>query len=328
MDKLLNDIYYKPGIFTNAKELHKLAQEQDPTIKYEDVKEWLDKQLIHQITKRPIKKASTGHFYVSKPNQLHQMDILFMPHDKDKHKYILTMIDTASRYKAAQPLKDKSSQSVVNAINKIYKDTKLKFPEQINVDKGSEFKAEVIKLFEDKGTKVNVSDTGHHRSTAMVERFNRLLAERLFKQIHHEEINTNKVVRNWTKLLQPTIEQLNNEITRYIKMTPNEAIELDRVPQKDHNEEIPIEEEFKVGDLVRYKIANDKIQDISSSTFDNNKEVESLIIKNGRKRATDANYSLAIHMIENVKRVAGVKNLYYLNDIKHGFTASNLIKAI
>ena len=49
----------------------------------------------------------------------------------------------------------------------------------------------------------------------MVERFNRTLAERIFKQINHEEISTHKVIRVWDHLLQPTIDQLNNEITRY-----------------------------------------------------------------------------------------------------------------
>ena len=40
-------------------------------------------------------------------NGQHQFDILFMPHNVFKgnmHKYILTGIDVASRYKVARPL--------------------------------------------------------------------------------------------------------------------------------------------------------------------------------------------------------------------------------
>ncbi len=55
MEKLLSDIYYSPGKFTNTKELFKLARKEDPYIKFEDVKEWIDKQTIHQITKKQLK---------------------------------------------------------------------------------------------------------------------------------------------------------------------------------------------------------------------------------------------------------------------------------
>ena len=47
-DQLLNDIYYSPGKFTNVNELFRLASKKDPTIKYEDVNSWLNKQQIHQ----------------------------------------------------------------------------------------------------------------------------------------------------------------------------------------------------------------------------------------------------------------------------------------
>ena len=98
MDELLEKLYYKPGSFTNARELYRLAKEEDPKIKYENVKEWLDKQHIHQLTKKDMKKESHGHFYVSKPNNLHQLDILYMPKDKKGYKYILTIINIYSAW--------------------------------------------------------------------------------------------------------------------------------------------------------------------------------------------------------------------------------------
>ncbi len=265
-EQLLNDIYYSPGIFTNVNELFRLASKKDPSIKYNDVNSWLNKQQIHQLTKKVIKDKRThhGHFYVTKPNFLHQMDILYMPYKRGTSKYILTIIDTASHYKAAEPMKDKTAATVEKAIEKIYSETNLKFPEEINIDKGSEFKAGVLELFKKHNTKVNVSETSYHKATSMVERFNRTLAERLFKQIHHEEINTNKVIKTWDHLLKPTVDQLNDEITRYINMTPNQAIKLSEVPQKNHNDIIPIDDEFEVGDKVRYKLAKDKIQDLYS----------------------------------------------------------------
>ena len=303
VEELLNDLYYAPGAFTNVKELFRLALQKNPKIKYDEVNAWLNKQQIHQLTKKVIKDKRTphGHFYVTKPNQLHQMDILYMPYKRGTYRYILTIIDTASRYKAAEPLKDRTSETVKKAIEKIYKETKLKFPKEINVDKGSEFKSAVLDLYKKNDTQVNVSETSHHKATAMVERYNRTLAERIFKQIHHEEITKNKVIKVWDHLLKPTVDQLNNEITRYINMTPNHAIELSEVPQKEHKDIIPINNsELAVGDKVRYKLAKDAIHDISSSDFHND-EITDLVVKHGKKRATDPSYSLSVHTIERVK---------------------------
>ena len=324
MDELLSEIYYKPGFFSNTKELYKKAKEKDSTLTFNEVKEWIDKQQIHQLTKQTIKssKPKYGHFNVDEPNYLHQMDILYLPRDKKGFKYVLTLIDTASRFKAAQPMKKKTALEVVQALEKIYDLTPLKYPRQLNIDKGSEFKREVLDLYNKHKTKINVSETGYHRATAMVERFNRTLAERLFKQIHHKEIETNKVVKDWVDILQPTIDQLNDEESRYINMSPNEAIKLSKVPQKKHNDNDK-NNTFKIGDEVRYKLAKDKIQNISKSGF-HNKELTELVVDNGKRRATDASYSLAKHKIIDVKEIPNQPTLYYIDGIKHGFTSGNL----
>ena len=59
-----------------------------------------------------------------KPNEQHQFDILYMPHNVFKgntYKYILTGIDVASRFKVARPLKTKKSNEVALELKAIYK---------------------------------------------------------------------------------------------------------------------------------------------------------------------------------------------------------------
>ncbi len=80
---------------------------------------------------------------------------------------------------------------------------------------------------------------------------------------------------------------------------------------------------FKLGDEVRYKLAKDKIQNISKSGF-HNKELTELVVDNGKRRATDASYSLAKHKIIDVKEIPNQPTLYYIDGIKHGFTSGNL----
>ena len=57
---------------------------------------------------------------VESPNAVHQADLLFLPHDrlpkgKKVYKYALTVVDVASRFKAAQPLMSKGFSEVSKA---------------------------------------------------------------------------------------------------------------------------------------------------------------------------------------------------------------------
>ena len=51
------------------------------------------------------------HYDVKKPNEQHQFDLLYIPHnlfEGNTNKYILTDIDVASRYKSPNPLELKN----------------------------------------------------------------------------------------------------------------------------------------------------------------------------------------------------------------------------
>ena len=54
----------------------------------------------------------------AKPNDIHQADILYIPHDKNKkkiYKYALNIVDVASRYKESCQLTTKISKEVAEA---------------------------------------------------------------------------------------------------------------------------------------------------------------------------------------------------------------------
>ena len=78
------------------------------------------------------------------PNAVHQADLQFLPHDKLPHgkkvyKYALTVVDVASRYKAAEPLTSKESDEVSKAFQTIYRRGPLKWPQLLQVDHRREF---------------------------------------------------------------------------------------------------------------------------------------------------------------------------------------------
>ena len=96
--------YYEPyRLWTGGKaikELHKIT-----SMSKEDIKSWLAKQALP-----PPKEINHPHYDVTKPNEQHQVDVHYMPHnvfEGNTYKYILTGIDVASRYKFARLLKTK-----------------------------------------------------------------------------------------------------------------------------------------------------------------------------------------------------------------------------
>ena len=125
---------------------------------------------------------------------MHQADLLFLPHDKlprgkKVYKYALTVVDVASRYKAAEALASKDSDEVARGLAKIYKKGPLKWPQLLQVDPGREFMGAVTKAMENNKTTIRRGRPNIHRDQAIVERFNRTLAERLFGCQYAVEMN-------------------------------------------------------------------------------------------------------------------------------------------
>ena len=65
------------------------------------------------------------------------------------HKYVLTDIHVASRYKVVRPLRTKKSNEVALELKAIYKKGDMfKYPKVFQCDNSSEFESEVRKLLE------------------------------------------------------------------------------------------------------------------------------------------------------------------------------------
>ena len=68
-------------------------------------------------------------------------------------------------------------------------------------------------------------DPSQHRSQGIVERFNRMLADRLFTYQYHKELEYPlKSNREWVSRLQNVVSALNDGKTRLIGMKPIDAI--------------------------------------------------------------------------------------------------------
>jgi transposase InsO family protein len=163
------------------------------------------------------------------PHQAHQADLLFLPHDRvgrKTYKYALTVVDVASRYKAAEPLTSKESSQVAAALSRIYSRKPWRWPQLLQVDPGREFMGAVNQLLAQHHVEIRRGRVNNHRDQAIVERFNRTLSERLFGFQYAQEMRMPVGQRStaWVARLPGVVSALNHEVTRLTGQKPQDAI--------------------------------------------------------------------------------------------------------
>ena len=197
-EEKLYQTYYQPNrLWTGnkaMKELHKII-----SMSKKDIISWLAKQALWRVHIPPPKEINYPHYDVAEPNEQRQFDILYTPHnlfEGNTHKYILTGIDVASRYKVARLLKTKKSSEVVFVLEAIYKKGGVfKYLKVFQCDNGSEFRSKVTKLPEKHNVDIRRAATKYkHTHTDFVENFNKELAKLLFKPMDAQELQNSENV--------------------------------------------------------------------------------------------------------------------------------------
>ena len=313
----MTEIYYSPnGYWKGYNAIDKLAKAGG--VSKQEAREFLRIQPIWQIYLPAPTYIPRPKFDVYKPNEVHQADLLYLPHDsvkKKTFKYALTVVDVASRYKEAEPLSTKTSMEVAEALQRIYKRGPLRFPSLLQVDPGREFKGEVIHLAARKKMNIRWGRVNIHRDQGIVERFNRSLAERLFGYQYAEEMK-NPGVRNveWVQRLPEVLKAMNNEVTRLTGVKPVLAIKrkiVNASPSAPAGIHRPVGDEERIlphGVTVRHLYAPGEQEGGNT------------------RRATDPIWSVDTFAIKKSIRKDGEPIVYYLQSErpKRGFVREEL----
>jgi len=318
-DNKLQQAYYSPkGYWRGLAAIKKLAAA--GKVSEQVSRDWLKRQAIWQIYLPAPRHIPRPKFDVVAPNEVHQADLLFLPHDRlgrKTFKYALTVVDVASRYKEAEPLSTKEAKEVADALSRIYKRGPLKWPNLLQVDPGREFMGAVSQVLAKHGVSVRRGRVDIHRDQGIVERFNRTLAERLFGHQYAQEMllaaqGSSERSAEWVARLSAVVATLNDEPTRLTGRKPSEAIKASRVAQKPSStvpgRTVGLQEPLvPTGAQVRYLYQPGELE-------------------GGRRRATDPVWSLTIHTVRNVVRQSGQPALYYLADgPTRGFVREELL---
>ena len=183
----------------------------------------------------------------------------------------------------------------------------------LQVDPGREFMGSVTKEMEKHKTYIHRGRTEIHRDQAIVERFNRTLAERLFGHQYAVEmlLPEGKRSTEWVKRLPDVVSALNNEVTGLIGKKPAVAIKEKEVfskPSTKYSRPVGLAEK-KLPPLinVRYLYPPGELE-------------------GGTKTATDPIWSLKVYQVVENKTKPNEPVVYYLADgPKRGFVREELL---
>ena len=199
--------------------------------------------LADELHKPVIKKFNKRKVYSQFKDNIWGVDLADMQSLSKKNKgikYLLCALDLYSKYAFVVLLKDKKGISILNAFNKIIKQSNRK-PNKIWVDQGREFYNRDFKKWLSSNDIIMYS-TYKEGKSVIAERFIRTLKNKLYKHMA-----TGKNV--YYDLLDDIVNEYNNTKHNTIKMKPKDVGNNNkRIYIDEHNEK---RSRFKVGDRVR-----------------------------------------------------------------------------
>ena len=144
-DTLLRSLYYdlnSSSAFSGKNNVYKKAKKVLPLITKRDVDKWFSKELAYTLHKQVRYKFPRNKTIVMSIDDQWQADLCDMSaikKENDDNTFILTVIDCFSKYAWAETVQDKSGQTIVDAIKRIFKRRESRRPKRFQTDKRKYF---------------------------------------------------------------------------------------------------------------------------------------------------------------------------------------------
>lgn len=213
---------WKDSGYPGAQRLWALLKSKNISVKLKDVQDFVSQQDVAQLHK-PAPKDSKSNHITSAGNALdYQADLLDMSkyaRSNQSMNWILLVEDIFSRKSFAAPIKTKSPNDVLPALNKAFEELGKPLLTLVT-DNGTEFKGVVGKKLKDLHIVHHTVEVGDHRSLGIVDSISRFVKNALHKHFTH----TQKV--EWFSYLPKLMNSYNSTPhSSLMNMTPLEAEE-------------------------------------------------------------------------------------------------------
>jgi transposase InsO family protein len=121
--------------------------------------------------------------------------------DDNGYKYLLVVVDVATRLCDAEPMKHVSPDECLRAIRAIYHRNIVNIPKQLISDSGVEFQGSFARYFRDHHVFQKTALPGRHRQVGLVERRNQDIGKALHMSMVSRELLTAETNREWATRL-------------------------------------------------------------------------------------------------------------------------------
>lgn len=169
--------------------------------------------------KQGVSKAPLGHLpLVEEPFSMVCVDIIgpVQPRTNAGNKYILTLIDMATRYPEAIPMKGITTEEVVDKLFDIY--CKTGIPKRIHTDRGGQFTSELLREVNHLlAIRHTMSTPYHAQGNSVVERLNGTIKTTLKKLVIEKP-------KEWDRYIQPLMFALRDSVHESHGFTPFELL--------------------------------------------------------------------------------------------------------
>lgn len=224
IDDILSKIYYNisnPSSLSGVNELWKEVNKRGVNISKPSIIKWLKQQEAYTLHKQRKLRFPRLKYFSANIDDVWSIDLADMQNISSfnyKKRYILAIIDNFSRYAWCVPIKDKTSESVVNAFETVFKKTKRR-PLNILSDRGREFVSNKFNNFLKKHSINFYTANDPATKACLCERFIRSIKSIIYKYFTFQ--NTKKYV----DVLDQLVDIYNNRHHRTIGCAPTDVNE-------------------------------------------------------------------------------------------------------
>ena len=205
-----------------------------------------DEYTLHKPVRKRFRRRKVFTLGIDDLWQADLADLSSIAKHNDNYKFLLTCIDTFSKFAWAIPLKNKSTTTVAEGFEKILSSSNRR-PCNLQTDKGTEFLGTTFqKKLKDYGIKFYTSQNEDIKC-AIVERWNRKLKSKMYRYF------TFKNTLRYIDVLDDLLHSYNNTFHSTIKMAPSEVTKANEaeIRERTHVPKRKPVYKLTIGDKVR-----------------------------------------------------------------------------
>jgi hypothetical protein len=181
--------------------------------------EVLKNEELYNLYRRPLKekRSERPKMTVWKENATQQSDLAEMPIDPKGYHYFLVLVEVSRRRVDAEPIKNKTARSVLDAFLVIYRRGRITPPtHRLEVDSGKEFDNELIRNLFTKsiGVLIRFGEPGRHQQQSYAERVIQAIEGPLLSRMTAQEKLTGATSVEWSEDFRDIVDEVDEEWQR------------------------------------------------------------------------------------------------------------------